>query len=101
MANEIDIDHLTVFWPQPERDSEIRRGPETDLTDAQLHDRRVRLTRLFENYWGEIGYKLQKCKKSEDISVLFSRLLLKPHDASIRYILTSVCRATTVVPDGA
>ena len=96
MANEIQADPLTLVSSEPE----VRRGPKTELSDAQLHDMKYRLIQFFENYWGEIGYKLPKCRNSEDIAVLFIRLLSKPHDTSIRYVLTSVSRkTTTVAPD--
>lgn len=92
MANEINTDYLTPFFREPE----IRRGPKTELSDPQLENVRDRLIRLFEDRWGELGYKLRKCKNSQDISNVFTRLISKPHESGITYVLTIVCRATGV-----
>lgn len=96
MENKNDLDLLTQFALEASR-----TGPKTDLSDAQLHERRYQLNRFFEQHWGEIGYRLQKCRSVKDISDLFGRLLTKPPESTIRYIIESVARQTGDSPDGA
>jgi hypothetical protein len=54
--------------------TEKRRGPHTELTDDQLFGRREQLVQVFEGLWGEIGWKLQKCKTPADLVRILSPL---------------------------
>jgi hypothetical protein len=47
------------------------RGRRSLLSDAQLHNRRDQLAQIFEGYWGEIGWELQRCKKADDLIRIF------------------------------
>ena len=51
-----------------------RRGPQPELSDPQLHNRREQLVQAFEGAWGEIGGELRKCKKAADLIGIFSPL---------------------------
>src|SRR5258708_4885385 len=44
-----------------------KRGPRSELTDPQLHNRRDQLVQAFEGLWGEIGWNLRTCKKADDL----------------------------------
>lgn len=48
------------------------RGRPTELSDAQLNNRRDQLVEIFEGYWAEIGWELQRCKKAEDLVRIFT-----------------------------
>ena len=48
------------------------RGRPSELSDAQLHNRRNQLVQIFEGAWGEIGWELQRCKQVDDLIRIFS-----------------------------
>ncbi len=45
----------------------LRRGPRTELSDAQLHNRRDQLVQALEGAWPLIGWPLQTCKRADDL----------------------------------
>lgn len=50
------------------------RGRPSQLTDAQLQNRRDQFVEIFEGYWGDIGWELQRCRKADDIIRIFTAL---------------------------
>lgn len=72
-----------------------RRGPRTQLSDAQLHNRRDELLQAFESYWAEIGWELSRCKKPDEIIDIFAPLL-RMHAADI---ISVFCRPSTEKAD--
>jgi len=81
---------LTTFPNDPLSRSK-RRGPQPELSDAQLHDRREQLVQVFEGSWGEIGGELRKCKKPADLSHIF-RLL---DESYVWQLVEVLCRPST------
>lgn len=51
-----------------------RRGRRTQLDDAQLQNRRSQFVQAFEGAWGDIGWKLPRCKKQDDLIDIFRPL---------------------------
>ena len=51
--------------------SKRKRGPLTELTDAQLHNRRDQLVQLYEGIWSRIGPELQRCEQPDDLIRIF------------------------------
>jgi hypothetical protein len=56
------------------QESKKRRGRRTPLSDAQLHNRRNQFVQMFEGSWGEIGWGLPRCKKVDDLALIFRPL---------------------------
>jgi hypothetical protein len=54
--------------------SQSRPGPRTELSDAQLHNRREQLVQLFEADWPRIGRALDRCKEPDHLIAVFSPL---------------------------
>jgi hypothetical protein len=52
-----------------------KRGPHTELSDAQIQNRRDQLIQLFEGDWPRLGGEFQRCKKPDDLIRVFSPLL--------------------------
>ena len=52
--------------------SQQKRGPRTELSDAQLQTLRNRLVQLFEGAWSRIGLELQRCEEPDDLIPVFS-----------------------------
>jgi hypothetical protein len=48
------------------------RGRRSELSDAELHNRRDQLVQIFEGYWAEIGWELPRCKKTDDLIRIFT-----------------------------
>jgi hypothetical protein len=92
---------LTGFFPEPDfveadqvfsqeiESAPIRRGPHTELTDAQLHGRRDQLVQVFEGYWGQIGIALRRCKKADNLISIFSPLI----ESFVRELVSPLCRS--------
>src|SRR5579871_1837115 len=53
----------------------LSRGRRSEISDAQLHNRRDALVEIFEGEWAEIGGKLARCKKPDDLIRLFTPLV--------------------------
>jgi hypothetical protein len=53
----------------------LRRGPRTEFSDAQLHNRRTQLVQVFEGAWPLIGWPLQTCKRPDDLMQIFLPLI--------------------------
>jgi hypothetical protein len=51
-----------------------RRGPRTEISDAQLQNRRSQFVQIFEGCWGEIGWELPRCKKADDLASILRPL---------------------------
>jgi len=83
----------TGFGKAPPR----RRGPRTELSDPQLHNRRDQLAQIFEGSWAEIGWVLQRCKKPEDLIRIFTPVL----NSYAREIISVFCRPSTEPADSA
>jgi hypothetical protein len=91
--------HLTDFFPEPDfveadqvfsqgnEPSSIRRGPRTELSDAQLHGRRDQLVQVFEAYWGQLGMDLRGCKKADDLIPILSPLV----ETYVRGLISAIC----------
>jgi hypothetical protein len=54
--------------------SRVRAGRPPSLDDSILQNHRERLVAIFEGSWGEIGWKLRKCRKPDDLVSMFSEL---------------------------
>lgn len=54
--------------------TKVRLGRPLSLGDGTLQIRRDRLVGIFEAYWGEIGWKIRKCRKPDDLVSIFSAL---------------------------
>jgi len=50
------------------------RGRRSQISDPNLHNRREQLVQIFEACWGEIGWKIRKCKTPDDLIPIFSAL---------------------------
>lgn len=83
-------ENLTVFLNEPISGPK-RRGPQPELSDPQLHNRREQLVQAFEAAWGEIGGELRKCKKAADLIRIFNPLA----ESFIRDFVGMVCRASS------
>ena len=81
---------LTEFLNEPISRPK-RRGPQPELSDPQLHNRREQLVQAFEAAWGEIGGELRKCKKAADLIRIFNPLA----ESFIRDFVGMVCRASS------
>ena len=55
-------------------ESPVRKGRRSELSDAQLQNRRSQLVQAFEGLWGEIGCRLGRCKRPEELLEIFSPL---------------------------
>jgi hypothetical protein len=62
---------LTAFLPQPVLRA---RGRPSELSDAQLHNRRDQLLQIFEGVWGQIGWELETCKKADDLILILASI---------------------------
>jgi hypothetical protein len=58
---------LTAF-----QEGRASRGRPSEMSDPQLHNRRDQLVQIFEGTWGEVGWKLQRCKKADDLIGIFA-----------------------------
>src|SRR6266849_9578134 len=61
---------LTTVFQKPLK----RRGRRTQLSDAQLHNRRDQFVQILEGSWGEIGWELPRCKKADDLALILRPL---------------------------
>jgi hypothetical protein len=68
----------------------IRRGRHTALSDAQLQNRRDQFVQIFEGEWGQIGWGLQRCRKTEDLFLIFSPLM--GNQSWISQVIEVFCR---------
>jgi hypothetical protein len=69
-AAEIVGGGLTDFFPEQQK----RRGRRSELSNPQLDNRRNQLVQIFEGSWGEIGWGLPRCKKADDLALIFRPL---------------------------
>lgn len=69
-----------------------RRGRRDELDDSTLENRRHRLVAIFEATWGEVGLKVQKCKRAGDLAGIFSAI----PGANIQDVLTVLCAPSTL-----
>src|SRR5881227_317139 len=68
-------DRLTSLFEEPVMASTAkRRGPRTEFSDPQLHNRREQLVQAFAAEWGEIGWELRICQKPSDLIRIFTLL---------------------------
>jgi hypothetical protein len=74
-----------------------RRGPRTELSDAQLHNRRDQLVQLFEADWPRIGRALQQCKEPDHLIAVFSPL----KESYAAEILSVFCHTSKEAATGA
>lgn len=70
-----------------------RRGRRTPLSSAQLHNRRDQLVQIFEGSWSELGWELPRCKKAEDLSMIFRPLA--ESRSWIAEVIEIFCRPST------
>jgi hypothetical protein len=75
---------FTFNQPEP---AKPRKGRPESLDDSTLENRRHRLVGIFEASWGEIGWKLQRCKKAGDLVAIFSAL----PGAAFQDVITVFC----------
>jgi hypothetical protein len=54
-----------------ENSPKLRRGPPTEFSNAQLHNRRDQLVQAFEGAWPLIGWPLETCKRPDDLTEIF------------------------------
>lgn len=77
--------------PEPVRP---RRGRREALDGSTLENRRHRLVAIFEAAWGDIGWKLQKCKKTNDLIGIFNAI----QGSTLQDVLTVFCTPSTLPP---
>lgn len=88
-ADGLTEDFQVIFnLPEP---TQPRRG-RPSLDGSTLENRRHRLVAIFESAWGEIGWKLQKCKKANDLIGIFSAI----PGATFQDVLTVFCTPSTL-----
>lgn len=64
---EHDVEYaFSTPEPQPRQP-----GRHSLIDDASLHNRRDRLVQVFEGFWGEIGWNLQRVKRPDDLINVF------------------------------
>jgi hypothetical protein len=83
-------EEFQYIFNQPEP-AKPRKGRPESLDPSALENRRHRLVAIFEAFWGEIGWKLQKCKKASDLISIFSAL----PGAKFQDVLTVFCTPST------
>ena len=64
-----------------------RRGPRTEFSDPQLHNRREQLVQAFAAEWGEIGWELRRCQKPSDLIRIFTLF----SETYVRDIIAVLC----------
>jgi hypothetical protein len=69
-AEEMSEKGLTDFFAEQQK----RRGRRSELSDPQLNNRREQFIQIFEGSWGEIGSALPKCKRADDLALIFRPL---------------------------
>jgi hypothetical protein len=86
-----DIEYV---FQEPER-TPVPRGRRSLVDSSHLHNQREHLVQIFEGYWGEIGWALRKCKKSNDLATAFAPLNGKVSNDLISALLTRSNEAGT------
>ena len=51
-----------------------KRGRRSQIDDPNLHNRREQLVQIFEACWGEIGWRIRKCKTPDELIPIFNAL---------------------------
>ena len=51
-----------------------KRGRRSQIDDPNLHNRREQLVQIFEACWGEIGWRVRKCKTPDELIPIFNAL---------------------------
>ena len=81
-------DRLTSLFEEPVMAATPkRRGPRTEFSDPQLHNRREQLVQAFAAAWGEIGWELRRCQKPSDLIRIFTLF----SETYVRDIIAVLC----------
>ncbi len=68
-------DEVEYAFQAQEREPKRRPlGRPSLIDDASLHNRRDQLVQILEGYWGDIGWSLQRIRKSDDLVNVFKVL---------------------------
>lgn len=77
-----DASEYTFREPDPVRS---RLGRPSLIEDPNLHNRRDQLVQNLEAYWGEIGWKIQRCKTPDELIPILCALSLGTDDAILAF----------------